>query len=81
MTPSLSALLIAKDEERDLPGCLQSLKGLATEIEVDGNVSWTNIPKMIEAGADILVLGTSALFEKHRSRKESLSDLRKLLGR
>jgi glycosyltransferase involved in cell wall biosynthesis len=31
---SLSAILIAKDEERDLPGCLESLKGLATEIVV-----------------------------------------------
>jgi glycosyltransferase involved in cell wall biosynthesis len=34
MTPSLSAILIAKDEESDLPGCLDSLKGLATEIVV-----------------------------------------------
>ncbi|MDE2144277.1 MAG: glycosyltransferase family 2 protein [Elusimicrobia bacterium] len=34
MTPSLSALLIAKDEEADLPGCLESLKGLAGEIVV-----------------------------------------------
>lgn len=34
MTPSLSALVIAKDEERDLPGCLDSLKGLADEIVV-----------------------------------------------
>ncbi|UPT75976.1 MAG: glycosyltransferase family 2 protein [Elusimicrobiota bacterium] len=32
--PSISAILIAKDEERDLPGCLESLKGLATEIVV-----------------------------------------------
>jgi glycosyltransferase involved in cell wall biosynthesis len=32
MTPSLSAILIAKNEERDLPGCLQSLKGLTSEI-------------------------------------------------
>ena len=31
---SLSAILIAKDEERDLPGCLESLKGLATEVVV-----------------------------------------------
>lgn len=31
MTPSISAILIAKDEERDLPGCLESLKGLVTE--------------------------------------------------
>ena len=33
-TMSLSAILIAKDEERDLPGCLESLKELATEIIV-----------------------------------------------
>lgn len=32
--PSLSAILIAKDEERDLPGCLESLKGLAAEIVI-----------------------------------------------
>ncbi len=32
--PSLSAILIAKNEERDLPGCLQSLEGLADEIIV-----------------------------------------------
>lgn len=31
MTLSLSAILIAKNEEADLPGCLQSLKGLVTE--------------------------------------------------
>lgn len=34
MTPSLSAILIAKDEERDLPGCLESLKGLVSEVVI-----------------------------------------------
>ncbi len=34
MTPSLSAILIAKNEERDLPGCLEALKGLVDEIIV-----------------------------------------------
>lgn len=34
MTPSLSAILIAKNEERDLPGCLDSLEGLVSEIIV-----------------------------------------------
>ena len=34
MKPSLSALIIAKDEERDLPGCLKSLTGLCDEIVV-----------------------------------------------
>ena len=32
MKASLSAVLIAKDEERDLPGALESVKGLADEI-------------------------------------------------
>ncbi len=30
--PSISAILIAKNEERDLPDCLESLKGLVDEI-------------------------------------------------
>lgn len=34
MTHSLSAILIAKNEERDLPGCLDALKGLTSEIVV-----------------------------------------------
>ncbi len=34
MTPSLSAILIAQNEERDLPGCLEALKGLASQIVV-----------------------------------------------
>ena len=34
MTPSISAILIAKDEALDLPACLASLQGLATEIIV-----------------------------------------------
>jgi glycosyltransferase involved in cell wall biosynthesis len=34
MTPLLSAILIATDEEHDLPGCLESLEGLADEIVV-----------------------------------------------
>lgn len=34
MTPSLSAILIAKNEEQDLPGCLKSLEYLASEIVV-----------------------------------------------
>lgn len=34
MPPSLSAVIIAKDEERDLPGCLESLRGVADELVV-----------------------------------------------
>jgi ribulose-phosphate 3-epimerase len=52
---------------------------LTADVEVDGNVSWRNIPLMADAGANILVVGTSALFEKHRRRAESLQALRDLL--
>ncbi|MEI6337875.1 MAG: hypothetical protein WCQ57_04740 [Verrucomicrobiota bacterium] len=54
-------------------------EGLSAEISVDGNLSWANIPKMVAAGADILVLGTSALFEKNRSRGESMHEVRALI--
>ena len=47
-------------------------------MKVDGNVSWDNIPKMIEAGSDVLVLGTSSVFNKQQSRKEAFERLRRL---
>ncbi|MCA9413967.1 MAG: ribulose-phosphate 3-epimerase, partial [Candidatus Omnitrophica bacterium] len=49
---------LLEDHGRDIP------------IEVDGNVSFENIPKMVAAGADILVAGTSSVF----SPKNSLGD-------
>lgn len=45
------------------------------KIAVDGNVSFDNIPKMIAAGADTLVVGTSGLFIKGYSLKESYQQL------
>ena len=41
--------------------------GKAIPIEVDGNCSFENIPKMYEAGADIFVVGTSSLFDKNET--------------
>ena len=41
----------------------------AVPIEVDGNCSFENIPKMYAAGADTFVVGTSSLF----SDKETVS--------
>lgn len=40
------------------------------EIQVDGNVSFTHIPAMVESGATMLVGGTSSIF----SRKYSIPD-------
>jgi glycosyltransferase involved in cell wall biosynthesis len=32
--PTIAAIVLTKNEERDLPGCLESLRGLATEVYV-----------------------------------------------
>lgn len=45
----------------------------AVSIEVDGNCSFENIPKMFAAGADTFVVGTSSLF----SDKETVSSAAK----
>lgn len=39
-------------------------RGLNIPIQVDGNVSFENIPKMVRAGASMLVCGTSSLFTR-----------------
>jgi ribulose-phosphate 3-epimerase len=52
---------------------------LETDIEIDGNVSWDHIPDMIQAGANVLVAGTSSLFQKGRPRKEALQTLLKMV--
>jgi ribulose-phosphate 3-epimerase len=73
-----------------IPHCLHKIEEvrdflvrekLAIAIEVDGNVSWKNIPKMVEAGATVLVAGTSSIFEKHRPREESLREMSALLSK
>jgi pentose-5-phosphate-3-epimerase len=48
------------------------------DVEVDGNVSWENIPRMLAAGANVLVLGTSSLFQKNVPRDEALRRVRAL---
>jgi ribulose-phosphate 3-epimerase len=73
-----------------VPGSIERIRELAgiiarggypVEIEVDGNVSWQNIPSMIEAGARILVAGTSSLFEKGTSLRQNIQRLYGLIGR
>ncbi len=49
-------------------------------VEVDGNVSWDNIPKMVAAGADVLVAGTSSLFDGTADLSGNLRRMRALVG-
>lgn len=51
------------------------------KIEVDGNVSWDNIPLMIDAGADILVSGTSSVFSEELSRDIAFKRFNKLISK
>jgi len=56
------------------------LMNLNIDIEVDGNVSWDNIPKMVNAGADILVAGTSSIFSDDKDLADNIKKLKKLLS-
>ena len=48
-------------------------------IEVDGNCSFENVPKMYNAGAEIFVVGTSSIFKSDMTIKEGTEKLYKLL--
>lgn len=52
---TLAAIILAKDEERDLPACLESLEGLATEIYViDSGSTDRTAAIAAEYGAQVL---------------------------
>ena len=55
-------------------------EGLDLEIEVDGNVSWTNIPRMIEAGATVFVAGTSSIFSGEGNLRDNARRFREMLS-
>ncbi|MDE0555723.1 MAG: ribulose-phosphate 3-epimerase [Candidatus Poribacteria bacterium] len=55
-------------------------RGVDLPIEVDGNVNFENIPKMVSAGADILVGGTSSVFHESGSRTENIQRTRQAIA-
>lgn len=59
---------------------IRQRRGLNFEIEIDGNVSWENIPRMIEVGAEILVAGTSSIFRKGESLDANIKRFRQIAG-
>jgi len=52
---------------------------LEMDIEVDGNVSFEAAPHMVQAGANILVGGTSSLFRPGASIQENAARLRQVV--
>lgn len=57
----------AEKKVQEAKALLKEWNCLDTLIEVDGNINLPNGRKMSESGADIFVLGTSALFLKDKS--------------
>ncbi|MGA2546339.1 MAG: ribulose-phosphate 3-epimerase [Rectinemataceae bacterium] len=55
-------------------------QGIAIPIEVDGNVSWENLPRMILAGGDIFVTGTSSVFESGALLGDSLDRISRIFA-
>lgn len=49
------------------------------DIQVDGNVSFTHIPSMVDAGATMLVGGTSSVFHKDYSIPEAIKAVRQIV--
>lgn len=49
------------------------------EIQVDGNVSFENIPRLVTAGATMLVGGTSGIFRSGYSIAEAIAMIREIL--
>lgn len=52
--------------------------GHAIEVEVDGNVSWHNVPRMIDFGAEVLVAGSSSLYDGAAGLRDNIRRLRAL---
>ena len=52
---------------------------LNIKISVDGNVNYQHIPSMVEAGADILVGGSSGLFSNDMELEDTIKRLRECI--
>ena len=64
----------------DLKNKINKMK-LKTLISVDGNVNNKNIPDIVSAGADVLVLGPDALFKKNTKIRESIETIKKAIDK
>ena len=62
VNPGFAGQKLCKGAMRKIADCRRLLEGRPISIEVDGNVSFANIPGMVAAGADELVCGSSSVF-------------------
>lgn len=64
---------------RKIADCRRILAGRPVTIEVDGNVSFANIPGMVAAGADELVAGSSSIFSTASSLEDNAQRMREVI--
>lgn len=79
--PGFAGQKIIPNAEEKVEAAARLLKELNVNIpiQVDGNMSLENGKKLCAKGADIFVLGTSALFLKDKSISEAAEDFRAVL--
>jgi len=78
VNPGFAGQQIVPTGIRKIRDCYRYLhrRGVAIPIQVDGQVSFTNIPMMVAAGADCLVAGTSSLFHLGGSLPENMAEMK-----
>ena len=79
VNPGFAGQKLVPSAFRKIADCRAKI-GPQIPIEVDGNVSFENIPKMVAAGADILVAGTSSVFHKDASLPENVRKTRSAIA-
>ena len=82
VNPGFSGQKLVPSTIKKIRDCSRMLEenGLDIPIQVDGNVSFENIPLMVEAGASMLVGGTSSIFVKELDIREAVYRTKRLLG-
>jgi len=78
VNPGYAGQALVPGAFRKIAECRAMLErhGIAIPIEVDGNVSFEHIPRMVGAGADLLVTGSSSVFHRDAPLRENVSRTR-----
>ena len=75
VNPGFAGQKLVPTTLKKIADCRTRLDALGANIpiQVDGNVSFENIPAMVAAGGDWLIAGTSSLFSKQASRSDNMA--------
>ena len=82
VNPGFAGQKLVASAFRKIADCRRFLSrhDLEIEIMVDGNVSFDHVPKMVAAGADILVAGTSSWFNRQAPLIENVAKTEKAIA-